>query len=70
MNDMFEFWTPWQALQRSLANGFGAEAPGSAAPGSMSLSSAATVSTGGSWLARARLQLPPAQMYPPSRVPG
>jgi len=70
MNDIFEFWSlPWHALQRSLANGFGAEAHGSAAPGAKSFGFAATASTGGSWLARARLQMPPAQVYPASRVP-
>ena len=70
MNDIFEFWTPWQALQRNLANGVGAESHGRAGPGSTSFGSGASASTGGSWLARARLQLPPSQSYPPGRVPG
>jgi len=66
MNDIFEFWTPWQALQRSLANGFGAEVRGHA-PGSTSFGSGATASTGSSWLARARSSTPRAQVHPTSR---
>jgi len=53
MNDIFELWSlPWHALQRSLANGFGAETAISAPvnpPGSGVRVAAAPVS----WLARA-----------------
>jgi hypothetical protein len=67
MNDIFEFWSlPWHALQKSLANGFGEGAAGSAAPASASSRfGVAAPSTPGSWLARARSGLP--QAHPVGR---
>jgi hypothetical protein len=54
MNDVLEFWSlPWHTLQRSLANGFGAEASEVTTPGS-TFHGAATPGASGTWLARAR----------------
>jgi hypothetical protein len=60
MNEIVEFWSlPWHALQRTLANGFGAVAPASPSAGSMSWRCAPTQASGGSWLARARGRMAP-----------
>jgi hypothetical protein len=59
MNDVLEFWSlPWHTLQRSLANGFGAEAGEVATPASASRGTAAP-GANGTWLARARKGLRP-----------
>ena len=68
MNEMLEFWRPWQALQRRLADGFSAEAERRTAAGSMSFDPRA-ITSDLSWLARARGQLGPA-VSPASRVSG
>jgi len=55
MHEMFENWSlPWQTLQRSLADAFGAEAESSlrAKVKPLNLPSTATPAT--SWLVRAR----------------
>jgi len=64
MNAILEFWTPWQALQRSLADGFGVEAQGDPVPGSKPYKSGVAVpAAGSSWLVRARGSLPPAPAH-------
>jgi hypothetical protein len=55
MSDESELWSlPWHALQRSLANGFGAQTA-VAAPSAIRLSDAKfKAAASGSWLMRAR----------------
>jgi hypothetical protein len=63
MNEMLELWSlPWHALQRSLAEAFGVEAPAASAtgPAAAALRTEPGVSPSAeplSWLARAHLQL-------------
>jgi len=53
MNDEFEIWSvPWHAMQRRVANGFGAEAAARAATIPRG-SGARGAAPAGSWLARA-----------------
>jgi len=55
MNDIFELWSlPWHALQRSLAEAFGAESAVHAASTSKSSISRNLPTPTGSWLVRAR----------------
>jgi hypothetical protein len=55
VSDIFELWSlPWHALQRSLADGFRAEAPSSAGLNLQSSSGRVTApAAGGNWLLRA-----------------
>ncbi len=47
MNDMLELWSiPWHALQRSLAEAFGVEAPAAAATGRVLAASDARAESG------------------------
>jgi hypothetical protein len=55
MNDIFELWSlPWHALQRSLAETFGAESAVHSAFTSKSLNSRNLPTPASSWLVRAR----------------
>ena len=59
MNDICEIWNlPWQALQKDLARGLGADAFGRAAAADEPYKPNATVSAI-SWLSRARLRVVP-----------
>ncbi len=68
MNDICEIWNaPWQALQKDLAIGLGADAfsPGAAADKSVKSSSHASAL---SWLSRARLRAVARAQAPIRRV--
>jgi hypothetical protein len=55
MHEMFGNWSlPWQTLQRSLAEAFGAEAESSSRAKATSLTSHKPASSPASWLVRAR----------------
>ncbi len=56
MNEMFEMWSlPWHALQRSLADAFGADTDIGAVSTSKPIAGhAQNVPVAASWLARAR----------------
>jgi hypothetical protein len=55
MHEMFENWSlPWQTLQRSLAEAFGAEAESSSQAKAKSLNVQTSNSQATSWLVRAR----------------
>jgi hypothetical protein len=68
MNDVCVMWNlPWQALQKDLALGLGADAFGASAAADRPLKPAAAVSTI-SWLSRARLRAVPRAQAPMRRV--
>jgi hypothetical protein len=55
MNDIFELWSlPWHALQRSLAETFGAEANVNSAAGGKPSNAHSVPAAASSWLVRAR----------------
>jgi len=61
MNEIFELWSlPWHALQRSLANGFVADASIGEPASPARLGHGDPAARAGSWLARARSVAPPA----------
>jgi len=70
LNEVLELWSlPWHALQHSLAEAFGVEAPTAAPPGRVRVASGLRADDGVSaseeplsWLARAHLQ--PRQTIP------
>ena len=62
MHEMFENWSlPWQTLQRSLAEAFGAEAESGSQAKAKSMNAQTSDSPATSWLVRARGGVP--QIY-------
>jgi hypothetical protein len=68
MNELRDMWNlPWQALQKDLALGLNADAPGLSAAADRPLKPSAAVATI-SWLSRARLRAVPRAQAPTRRV--
>jgi hypothetical protein len=60
MDDICEMWSlPWHALQRSLANGTGDDAPNHSTVGMRPVNARGAAVPPNSWLARARSRLAP-----------
>jgi len=69
MNELCEMWNlPWQALQKDLALGLGADALGPSAAADRPLKPSAAAATI-SWLSRARLRAVPRTQAPIRRAP-